>query len=118
MVWVKRGAFALVGLTLPALAVLATREPFVTSTAAPAQGRSYTAGIIRDEWDAPHIYGNEAASRRRSPHHPSRWARSARNQSIIPTRCGCSSITEPSRSVSGAMRCWQKPATRPLSTFA
>lgn len=61
MVWVKRGAFALVGLLVLAVAVLATWEPFFASAAAPLQGRTYSAEIVRDEWGVPHIYGRTDA---------------------------------------------------------
>lgn len=61
MVWVKRGAFALVGLLVLAVAVLATWEPFFASAAAPLQGRTYAAEIVRDEWGVPHIYGQTDA---------------------------------------------------------
>jgi acyl-homoserine-lactone acylase len=61
MVWVKRGAFALVGLLVLAVAVLATWEPFFASAAAPVPGRTYSAEIVRDEWGVPHIYGRTDA---------------------------------------------------------
>ncbi len=57
MIWLKRGAFALVGVLVLAVAVLATWEPFFASPAAAVQGRTYRAEIIRDEWGVPHIYG-------------------------------------------------------------
>ena len=61
MIWVKRGAFALVGVLLLAVVVLATWEPFMASAANPAQGRTYSAEIIRDEFGVPHIYGKTDA---------------------------------------------------------
>lgn len=61
MIWVKRGAWALMGVLVLAVAVLATWEPFFASAAAPAPGRGYTAEIIRDEWGVPHIYGQTDA---------------------------------------------------------
>ena len=61
MVWVKRGAFALVGLLVLAVALLATWEPFFASAAAPAPDRTYAAEIVRDEWGVPHIYGRTDA---------------------------------------------------------
>lgn len=61
MIWVKRGAFALLGVLLLAVVVLATWEPFMASAANPAQGRTYSAEIIRDEFGVPHIYGKTDA---------------------------------------------------------
>lgn len=62
MIWVKRGGFALLGVLVLALVVLATWEPMMAS-AAPASGaaRIYTAEIIRDEWGVPHITGKTDA---------------------------------------------------------
>lgn len=62
MKWVKRGAIALVGVLVLAVAVLATWEPFMmASAAAPMAERTYRAEIIRDEWGVPHIYGKTDA---------------------------------------------------------
>jgi len=61
MIWLKRGAFVLVGLLVLAVAVLATWEPFMASAAAPASGRTYSAEIIRDEFGVPHIFGKTDA---------------------------------------------------------
>lgn len=62
MIWVKRGAFALVGVLVLAVVVLATWEPFFASAAnAPGQGRVYSAEIIRDDFGVPHIYGKTDA---------------------------------------------------------
>lgn len=62
MKWVKRGAFALVGVLVLAAAGLATWEPMMASAAAPhTAGRIYTAEIIRDEWGVPHITGKTDA---------------------------------------------------------
>ncbi len=57
MVWVKRGAIALAGVLVLAVATLATWEPFFARSAATAPGGTYKAEIIRDEWGVPHIYG-------------------------------------------------------------
>ena len=62
MIWVKRGAFALVGVLVLAVVVLATWEPFFASAAnAPGQGRVYSAEIIRDDFGVPHIFGKTDA---------------------------------------------------------
>ena len=62
MTWVKRGGFALVVLLVLAFAVLATWEPLMMASAAPAPGtRTYRAEIIRDEWGVPHITGKTDA---------------------------------------------------------
>jgi acyl-homoserine-lactone acylase len=61
MVWVKRGAFALVGIVVLAVAVLASWEPFLAAQAASVPGRTYRAEIIRDEYGVPHIYGKTDA---------------------------------------------------------
>jgi len=57
MIWVKRGAFALVVVLLLAVAALATWEPFFANAANPPPARAYTAEIIRDDFGVPHIYG-------------------------------------------------------------
>ncbi|WP_379922320.1 acylase [Erythrobacter sp. R86502] len=57
MIWVKRGAFALVVVLLLAVAALATWEPFFATAANPPPLRTYTAEIIRDDFGVPHIYG-------------------------------------------------------------
>lgn len=61
MVWVKRGAIALVGVLVLAFVVLATWEPFAASAAPAVPTRTYTAEIIRDEWGVPHITGKTDA---------------------------------------------------------
>lgn len=61
MRWVKRSVFALVGVVLLAVVVLATWEPFAASAASSPPGRTYSAEIIRDEWGVPHIYGQTDA---------------------------------------------------------
>ena len=62
MKWVKRGAFALLAVVVLAVAGLATWEPFMATAAAPpADGRTYSAEIIRDEWGVPHISGKTDA---------------------------------------------------------
>jgi acyl-homoserine-lactone acylase len=61
MIWVKRGAFALVGVLLLALVVLATWEPFMATAANTAPARTYSAEIIRDKFGVPHIYGKTDA---------------------------------------------------------
>ncbi|AUX69224.1 acylase [Porphyrobacter sp. HT-58-2] len=62
MIWVKRGAFALVGVLVLAVVGLASWEPFFASAAnAPGQGRVYSAEIIRDDFGVPHIYGKTDA---------------------------------------------------------
>jgi acyl-homoserine-lactone acylase len=61
MKWLKRGAFALVGLCLAAFAVLATWEPHFASAATLPSARAYSAEIIRDEFGVPHIYGKTDA---------------------------------------------------------
>ncbi|WP_086607881.1 acylase [Erythrobacter donghaensis] len=61
MVWVKRGAFALLGVLVLAFLVLATWEPFAASAASSPPTRTYTAEIIRDEFGVPHIYGKTDA---------------------------------------------------------
>lgn len=62
MIWVKRGAFALVGVLVLAVVMLATWEPFFASAAnAPGQGRVYSAEIIRDDFGVPHIFGKTDA---------------------------------------------------------
>lgn len=60
--WVKRGAFALLGLVLLAVVALATWEPFLAEPGeAPAADRTYSAEIIRSEFGVPHIYGETDA---------------------------------------------------------
>ncbi len=62
MIWVKRGAIALVGVCVLAFVALASWEPFFArAAAAPAQARAYTAEIIRDDFGVPHIYGKTDA---------------------------------------------------------
>jgi acyl-homoserine-lactone acylase len=61
MIWVKRSAFALVGVAALGFAVLATWEPFMATAAEPVAGRAYSAEIIRDEWGVPHISGKTDA---------------------------------------------------------
>jgi acyl-homoserine-lactone acylase len=61
MVWVKRGAWVLLGLSVLALAVLATWEPFLAAPAAHPPKSTYRAEIIRDEWGVPHISGTTDA---------------------------------------------------------
>jgi acyl-homoserine-lactone acylase len=61
MVWVKRGALALLGVLVLAVAVLATWEPFVAAPAASVPDDTYRAEIIRDEWGVPHITGKTDA---------------------------------------------------------
>ena len=61
MIWVKRGAFALVGVLVLAVVVLATWEPFFASAANPSGKRIYSAEIIRDDFGVPHIYGKTDA---------------------------------------------------------
>ena len=62
MIWIKRGAFALAGLVVLAMVVLATWEPFYASAAnAPERARIYSAEIIRDTFGVPHIYGKTDA---------------------------------------------------------
>lgn len=61
MTWVKRGAFALVGVLVLAVAVLAMWEPFFASAANPSGKRIYSAEIIRDDFGVPHIYGKTDA---------------------------------------------------------
>ncbi len=57
MIWVKRGAIALVGVLVLAVVILATWEPFFATPATVTNGRVYKAEITRDEWGVPHIYG-------------------------------------------------------------
>ena len=57
MIWVKRGAVALVGVLVLAVAVLATWEPYFARPAAATESRIYKAEVVRDEWGVPHIYG-------------------------------------------------------------
>lgn len=57
MIWVKRGAVALLGVLVLLVVGLATWEPFVARFADPVPGRIYKAEIVRDEWGVPHIYG-------------------------------------------------------------
>ncbi len=57
MIWLKRGAIALVGVLVLVFVVLATWEPFLASAASPAQGRTYRAEIVRDGYGVPHISG-------------------------------------------------------------
>ncbi|MFM7349895.1 MAG: acylase [Erythrobacter sp.] len=57
MAWLKRGAFALLGVFVLAVAVLATWEPFAAHPAARTAGVTYKAEIVRDDWGVPHIYG-------------------------------------------------------------
>lgn len=57
MIWVRRGAIALLGVLVLALVVLATWEPFFAGPAAVTEGRVYKAEVVRDEWGVPHIYG-------------------------------------------------------------
>jgi acyl-homoserine-lactone acylase len=61
MIWVKRGAMALLGAAVLGFVVLATWEPFFASAAAPSAARRYTAEIIRDDYGVPHIYGKTDA---------------------------------------------------------
>ncbi len=61
MIWVKRGAFALVGVLVLALAGLATWEPFTATAAAPPAPQTYSAEIIRDSYGVPHIAGKTDA---------------------------------------------------------
>ncbi len=61
MGWLKRGAIAVVAVLVLAVTVLATWEPFFASAATPANGRKYTAEIIRDDFGVPHIYGKTDA---------------------------------------------------------
>ena len=61
MVWVKRGAFALVGVLVLGFVVLATWEPFAASAATATPTRTYSAEIIRDPYGVPHIYGKTDA---------------------------------------------------------
>ena len=61
MIWVKRGAFALVGVLVLAVVVLATWEPFFAISANPSGKRIYSAEIIRDDFGVPHIYGKTDA---------------------------------------------------------
>jgi acyl-homoserine-lactone acylase len=61
MAWLKRGAIALVAVLVLAVTVLATWEPFFASATPAAQGRRYTAEIIRDDFGVPHIYGKTDA---------------------------------------------------------
>ena len=58
MIWVKRGAIALLGVLLLAFVALASWEPFFAKAASIPQGsRTYKAEIVRDQWGVPHIYG-------------------------------------------------------------
>ncbi len=57
MIWMKRGALALVGVLVLAMVVLATWEPFFASPTTVTDARSYKAEVVRDEWGVPHIYG-------------------------------------------------------------
>ncbi len=61
MIWVKRGAVALLGVLVLAVVVLATWEPFFAGPAATTETRIYTAEVVRDEWGVPHIYGSTDA---------------------------------------------------------
>jgi len=62
MIWIKRGAFALAGVIVLAMVVLATWEPFYASAAnAPERARIYSAEIIRDTFGVPHISGKTDA---------------------------------------------------------
>lgn len=57
MIWVKRGALALLGVLVLAFVVLATWEPFFAKPPTVAATRIYRAEITRDEWGVPHISG-------------------------------------------------------------
>lgn len=61
MIWVKRGAIALVGVLVLAVVILATWEPFIAAPATVTNSRVYKAEITRDEWGVPHIYGTTDA---------------------------------------------------------
>lgn len=61
MIWVKRGALALLGVLVLAVAVLAAWEPFAASPAADVPRGNWRAEIVRDEWGVPHIYGRTDA---------------------------------------------------------
>ncbi|MBU7579660.1 MAG: acylase [Porphyrobacter sp.] len=61
MIWVKRGAFALVGVLVLAVAALATWEPFMATASAPPTPATYSAEIIRDGYGVPHITGKTDA---------------------------------------------------------
>lgn len=57
MIWVKRGAMALLGVLVLAFVVLATWEPFFAAPVPAAGSRIYKAEIIRDAYGVPHISG-------------------------------------------------------------
>lgn len=60
--WLKRGAFALLGVVVLAVIGLATWEPFFAQRGtAPATDRTYSAEIVRSEFGVPHIYGKTDA---------------------------------------------------------
>ena len=61
MVWVKRGAWALLGLLVVSFVALAAWEPFMAHPAKHPPERIYTAEIVRDEFGVPKIYGKTDA---------------------------------------------------------
>lgn len=61
MKWVKRGAWALLGLLVAGIVFLASWEPMVAERAKAPSTRAYSAEIVRDEFGVPKIYGKTDA---------------------------------------------------------
>ena len=61
MIWIKRGAFAVVGLLLVAFVFLASWEPFAARQSEAPEYREYSAEIVRSEYGVPMIYGETDA---------------------------------------------------------
>ena len=61
MVWVKRGAWTLLGLLVVVFITLATWEPIFAGAGKAPPDRVYSAEIVRDEFGVPKIYGETDA---------------------------------------------------------